>query len=192
MTEVISRIEKGGLETTRDFEVLFKLHYRNLCAYAYLFLKDVDTSEDTVQEVFFKLWKNKAKISIGTSLKSYLFRSVRNGCMNVIEHRKVRDIYRESAKTGFGESQEPAIDHAIVKELEQRINETIDMLPPERKKVFMMSRYEGLKYREIAEELSISVKTVENQMYQALIFMREHLHEYIPLVLLLFFLKMGK
>ena len=172
--------------------MLFKQHYRNLCAYAFLFLKDADVSEDTVQEVFFKLWKNKDKISIDTSLKSYLFRSVRNGCMNVIEHQKVKDGYRDIAIKQDDSGSQPTIDQAIVSELEQKIKESIDSLPTERRRIFIMSRYEGLKYREIAEELKISVKTVENQMYQALGFMRTHLKDYLPLVLLLFFLKNGK
>lgn len=172
--------------------MLFKLHYQNLCSYAYLFLKDTDTSEDTVQEVFYKLWNKRADIKIDTSLKSYLFRAVRNGCMNVIEHMKVREGFRDSTAHGLGAEQMSAVDPAIVNELEQKIRETIDKLPPERKKVFVMSRYEGLKYREIAEELGISVKTVENQMYQALGFMRENLKEYMIMILLLIILKMGR
>ena len=192
VTEVISKRDISEFENIQDFELLFKEHYKNLCAYAYLFLKDADTSEDTVQEVFLKLWKNKEKISIETSLKSYLFRSVRNSCLNVIEHLKVREGYRESTTKGYESSQQPTIDQAIVNELEQKIKETIEMLPTERRKIFMMSRYEGLKYREIAEELSISVKTVENQMYKALGFMRDHLKEYLPLILWLIFLRNGK
>jgi len=190
--ETVIQKDIYGFKNIRDFEMLFKSHYQNLCTYAYLFLKDADTSEDTVQEVFFKLWKNKDKISIDTSLKSYLFRAVRNGCMNVIEHIKVKEGYRDSTAHGLEGDQHTSVDQAIVNELEQKIKETIDLLPPERRKIFMMSRYEGLKYREIAEELGISVKTVENQMYQALGFLRENLKDYLPLILCLVFLRMGK
>ena len=176
----------------KDYEVLFKLHYKNLCAYAYLFLKDSDVSEDTVQEVFFKLWRNRESVQIDSSIKSYLFRAVRNGCMNVIEHNKVREGYRESSVRGHEQDQQSNFDQAIVNELEQKINESINLLPTERRKIFIMSRYEGLKYREIAEELGISIKTVENQMYQALKFLRENLKEYLPLILWLIFLRNGK
>ena len=172
--------------------MLFKSHYQNLCAYAYLFLKDADVSEDTVQEVFYKLWKNREKISVDSSVKSYLFRAVRNGCMNVLEHIKVKEGYVDSTAHGLEGDQHTSVDQAIVNELEQKIKETIDLLPTERRKIFMMSRYEGLKYREIAEELDISVKTVENQMYKALGFMRENLKDYLPLILWLIFLRMGK
>jgi len=70
--------------------------------------------------------------------------------------------------------------------LEQKIRESIDLLPSERRKIFILSRFEGLKYREIADQLNISVKTVENQMYQALKFLRERLVDYLPLILLIF------
>lgn len=192
MTEVRSTTDIIGFTDIRDFEMLFKEHYENLCSYAYLFLKDTDTSEDAVQEVFYKLWKSRDKISIDTSIKSYLFRAVRNSCMNVIEHLKVKEGYRDSTAQGLEGDQHTSVDQSIVNELEQKIKETIDLLPSERRKVFMMSRYEGLKYREIAKELNISVKTVENQMYQALIFMREHLKEYLPLILWLIFLRNSK
>jgi RNA polymerase sigma-70 factor (ECF subfamily) len=84
------------------------------------------------------------------------------------------------------ESEGSLIDETIVSELEQKIKETIDLLPAERRKIFIMSRFDGLKYREIAERLYISVKTVENQMYQALRFLRERLVDYLPLLLLIF------
>ena len=161
--------------------MLFKSHYKNLCSYAYLFVKDADSAEDMVQEVFYKLWKNKEKLKIDSSIKSYLFRSVRNACMNFLEHMKVRDGYREFSEAN-NQRGNSTYDHAIVNELERKIKETIDKLPPER-------RNEGLKYREIAEELDISVKTVENQMYQALSFLRENLKEYLPFILMLFFLR---
>lgn len=192
MNQTITSKDLYGFKDIRDFELLFKSHYQNLCSYAYLFLKDPDISEDTVQDVFYKLWKNRDAVSIKTSVKSYLFRAVRNGCMNVIEHMKVRDGYRENIEGGYHGEKQETIDHAIVSELELKIRETIDRLPAERKKIFMMSRYEGLKYREIADELGISVKTVENQMYQALGFLRENLKEYLPLILWLIFIKMGK
>jgi len=192
VNQTITSKDLYGFKDIRDFELLFKSHYQNLCSYAYLFLKDPDISEDTVQDVFYKLWKNRDAVSIKTSVKSYLFRAVRNGCMNVIEHMKVRDGYRENIEGGYNGEKQETIDHAIVSELELKIRETIDRLPAERKKIFMMSRYEGLKYREIADELGISVKTVENQMYQALGFLRENLKEYLPLILWLIFIKMGK
>jgi RNA polymerase sigma-70 factor (ECF subfamily) len=168
------------------FEQLFRSQYSRLCSYANLFLSDPDAAEDVVQEVFFKLWKNRDELVITSTVKSYLFRAVRNGCMNVIDHISIREAHKLINEEDMKESESHLIDEAIVSELEQRIRETIDQLPPERRKIFVMSRYEGLKYREIADRLNISVKTVENQMYQALQFLRTRLADYLPLLLIIF------
>lgn len=169
-----------------DFERLFKTHYGKLCSYANLFLNDPDAAEDVVQEVFFKLWKSRDEISINTTIKSYLFRAVRNGCLNVIDHISVREAYKIVNEEDIKNSEGNPIDETIVSELEQKIRESIDLLPAERRKIFVMSRFDDLKYREIADRLNISVKTVENQMYQALKFLRERLVDYLPLLLLIF------
>ena len=168
------------------FEKLFKANYSKLCSYANLFLNDPDAAEDVVQEVFFKLWKNRGELQISTTIKSYLYRAVRNGCMNVIDHISVREAYKIVNEEDIKDSEGNLIDETIVTELEQRIKETIDLLPAERRKIFILSRFEGLKYREIADQLNISVKTVENQMYQALKFLREKLADYLPLLILVF------
>lgn len=182
------KIETRSIEISgiADFEQLFKSQYSRLCSYANLFLNDPDAAEDVVQDVFFKLWNNRGELTINTTIKSYLFRAVRNGCMNVIDHMSVRDAYKIVNEEDIRNSETSLIDEAVVSELEQRIKETIDQLPVERRKIFIMSRFDGLKYREIADQLNISVKTVENQMYQALRFLREKLADYLPLVLLIF------
>ncbi len=169
-----------------EFEKLFRLHYSKLCSYANLFLNDPDAAEDVVQEVFFKLWKSRDELVITTTIKSYLFRAVRNGCLNVIDHLSIRDAYKVANEEDMQDNELRFIDEAIVSELEQRIKETIDRLPAERRKIFILSRFEGLKYKEIADRLNISVKTVENQMYQALKYLRENLVDYLPLILVLF------
>ncbi len=179
-------IQSSAISGIGEFEKLFKTHYSRLCSYANLFLSDPDAAEDVVQEVFFKLWKNRGELIINTTIKSYLFRAVRNGCMNVIDHISVREAYKIVNENDIKDSEGNLIDETIVSELEQRIKETIDLLPPERRKIFIMSRFDGLKYREIADQLNISVKTVENQMYQALRFLREKLVDYLPLIFIIF------
>jgi len=82
------------IETKKDFEDLFNAHYSNLCAYANNFLKDVDASEEVVQEVLFKLWANRDKIIITSTVQSYLFRSVRNASLNVLKHVNIREDYK--------------------------------------------------------------------------------------------------
>jgi RNA polymerase sigma-70 factor (ECF subfamily) len=174
------------IRTRADFEQLFKSHYSPLCSYANQFLRDLDASEEVVQEVMFKIWTGRDSLVISTSMKSYLFRAVRNSSMNVLKHHKVQEEYRQS----LGKEGEPVTrtmeDEMIATELGDKIREAIDRLPLERRKVFIMSRYEGMTYAQIAGKLNISVKTVENQMGKALKTLRVELKEYLP-VLLVFF-----
>jgi len=147
----------------------------------------MDTSEEIVQEVMFKIWVNRNSLNITGSIRSYLIRAVRNSCLNLLKHLDVREDYRvrhESMDQGSYSSPEELM---IVSELEQKIRNAIDDLPMERRKIFILSRYDGLSYAEIAEELGISIKTVENQMGKALKTLREDLSEYLPLLVLFFF-----
>ncbi len=174
------------IETKQDFEKLFNGHYSNLCAYSNNFLKDVDASEEVVQEVLFKLWTNKESIIITSSIQSYLFRAVRNASLNVLKHVNIREDYKIQHEYERNDELSSE-DEMIVSELDQKIREAIDQLPIERKKVFILSRYDGLKYKEIAEKLNISVSTVENQMVKALKFLRKELKDYLPWLILFFY-----
>ena len=164
---------------------IFNDHYSNLCSYANNFLKDVDASEEVVQEILFKLWTNRDKIIITSTIQSYLFRSVRNASLNVLKHVNIREDYKIQHEYER-DDELSSEDEMIVSELDQKIRAAIDQLPIERKKVFIMSRYDGLKYKEIAEKLNISVSTVENQMVKALKFLRTELKDYLPWIIIFF------
>jgi len=165
---------------------LFNDHYSRLCAYAYNFLKEQEGSEEVVQEVFFKLWINRSDITIQTSMESYLYRSVRNASLNLIKHINIREKYKEHNQHEIEYAEQLDKDPLNASELELKIRASIDLLPEQRKKIFILSRYEELKYKEIAEQLGISVKTVENQMGKALKFLRKELADYLPLIFLFF------
>jgi RNA polymerase sigma-70 factor (ECF subfamily) len=175
------------IRNKEDFELLFREYYSSLCGYANTFLKDPAASEEIVQEVMVKIWQNRDRISFSTSVRSYLFSAVRNGCMNLINHLEIRDEYKKwNELSGYGNElvQE---DKLIVSELESAIRKAIDDLPMERRKIFIMSRYDGLTYQEIASKLGISVKTVENQMSSALRKLRTDLADYLPWLILFFY-----
>ena len=175
------------LTTNTGFEKLFRAYYQELCTYAFYYLKDQAAAEEEVQDIFVSLWKKRDELEITSSLKSYLYRATRNHCLNVIKHLEIRDSYKKHNEAiRKVEEQELGI-HMETKELQVKIDAAIDQLPTERKRIFMMSRFEGLKYREIADQLNISVKTVENQMGKALAFLREQLVDYLPLWLYLWF-----
>jgi RNA polymerase sigma-70 factor (ECF subfamily) len=169
------------------FQALFKKFYPALCHFAHQFLSDREQSEEIVQEMFVKLWEKRAVLNIETSVKHYLFRSVRNHCLNQIQHEKIKKQY--AARVLENAQKEIETEQYFLEiDLVAKIEKCIDALPPKRKEIFRLSREQGLKYKEIAEELNISVKTVEAQMGLALKFLRDELKDYSNQFMTLFFL----
>jgi RNA polymerase sigma-70 factor (ECF subfamily) len=174
-------IQQGDITA---YEALFKNFYQPLCQYAYTFIQDRDDAEEIVQNTFLSIWEKRDGLNIQTSVKSYLYAMVRNAALNAIKHVKVKTAYA-AMEMAVAESSVEAVSRVVVaNELERRISLALEKLPTQCKAVFMLSRFEDKKYAEIAEELQISIKTVENHMGKALRIMREELQEYLPLFLL--------
>ncbi|MCX6253281.1 MAG: RNA polymerase sigma-70 factor [Bacteroidia bacterium] len=173
-TEIIWRIREGDVG---QFESLFRSSYVSLVRYAKTLIKDHDTAEEIVQDLFFRLWQDKEKIKIESSLNGYLFRSVHNKCLHYIEHNRVVERHAEEMSYHQTVSHENPSDILQYKELQARIARILEKLPERCGKIFCMSRFEGLKYTEIAEKLSVSVKTVESNMGRALKEFRNELLE---------------
>lgn len=169
------KIIKGDIHA---FEKLFKNHYEDLCFYAYKYLKDMDLSEQVVQDVFYTFWKNKQSITIHTSIKSYLYTATKNLALKEIRSKKYEEQYISHAKTAPEPNVNTPVDELNAKELNRLIELTLNMLSERTREIFTLSRYHGLKYNEIAEKLSISVKTVEARMGQALKTFRKNLTDY--------------
>lgn len=159
------------------FKALFQKYYSALCHYGFQLLQNSEMAEEIVQELFVRIWEKREALSIETSVKHYLFKSVRNQCLNQLQHLKIRKQYESSIL----ESSEQQIDpdqYFMEVELIRRIEKSIESLPPKRQEIFRLSREKGLKYKEIALELNISIKTVEAQMGLALKYLRDELKEF--------------
>lgn len=175
ITSTHKRIQRGDI---KEFENLFRKLYSPLCHFAYRFIKDMDSAEDIVQDLFYNYWKNREKIEITTSLKSYLYQAVRNKCLKAIDHQQVKDRYSTEIQSQNLETGDLSPTSIETQELNQIIENTIDELPERCKEIFIMNRFEGMKYHEIAQKLSISVKTVEANMGKALRIFRVNLKGY--------------
>ena len=173
---IFERIRSNDIKA---FEELFHIFYGPLCSYALRFLSQSEEAEEVVQDIFVKLWEKRNEIHIDASVQNYLFRSVRNQCLNLIQHQKIKSQYAEKmmkqskTETGFSA-------WFVEPDLARNIETAIDSMPEKRKEIFRLSREDGLKYKEIAEKLNISVKTVEAQMGLALKYLRKKLQAYNP------------
>lgn len=174
------------LNGDKAFEQLFKGNYRSLCNFAFSFLKDRDDAEDVVQQMFFTLFKKKQELEIHTTLKSYLFSSVKNACLNHLRHVQVRTEHL-AEQMYFPQIVNSTSNQVIGNELEKKIEHALDQLPDQCGLVFKMSRFGNMKYKEIADELNISVKTVENHMGKALKLMRVSLRDYMHILMIISF-----
>jgi len=173
-SEIARRIRQGD---KRQFESLFRSCYVSLVRYAGTMIKDQDTAEEIVQDLFFTLWKDKEKLQINSSLNGYLFRAVHNRCLHHISHGKVVEKHaRETLMLGSSVDEDTA-NLVNYNDLQEKVAGILERLPPRCGQIFCMNRFEGLKYSEIAERLAISVKTVEANMGRALKEFRKALTE---------------
>ena len=157
-------------ENNINFDDLFRYNYRPLCLYALHYLGDADLSEDIVQESYTALWETLQEGAHVLNRKSYLYMMVRNRCL---DHLRKKGISTESLK--------PYDPHGIIDDdeaqdrsrTEARLWTAIDSLPEKCREIFILSKRDGLKYEEIAEELGLSVNTVRNQIAKALKLIKE-------------------
>ena len=175
-TQTQSAAIRSGDEAA--FDAVFRQWYEPLCHYAARLADgDMDEAEDLVQQVFVKIWEQRARLDIAWSLKAYLYKTVHNAALNRLRAARTRAKYLEFNAAQLENEQVPP-DHAA-SELKERLQKALDLLPPQCRHVFELSRFEELKYREIADQLGISIKTVETQMGKALRIMRLQLADYL-------------
>ena len=177
----------GTLLAQKDktaFEQLFKTHFKRLHAYAFTILRDEVEAEEMVQQVFFKLWERNDNLSLTGSVSSYLYRAVHNESLNYIKHQKVRSNHQLHVAYRMKNEVDHPAKKIMAGELENKIHSALNELPEQCRTIFQMSRFDELKYREIADKLGISVKTVENQMGKALKLLRQKLVDFLVFILL--------
>ena len=161
------------------FERLFKDHYHSLFRYAYAYLGSEDAAEDVIQDVFVNLWESQAPTRLS---KSYLYRSIRNRSLDVLKSLKVRQSWAEEKRKTIREDElvSSSVDEQfIASELSLQVDRILVMLPEKQREVFMLSRYHGFTYKEIAETLNLSELHVKKQMSKVLRVFRAKLHLFL-------------
>lgn len=175
--------EKVRQSDENAFEILFKNYYQALCLYANRYLNDLVASEEIVSEIFTFIWDQRENMVISTSFKSYIFMAVQNRCLNYLKHKKIESRYLDylNRKNLVDDAafQNSIIDSYSNKELSIEIEKAIEGLPEKCREIFTLSRFHQLTYKQIAEKLSVSPKTVENQIGIALAKLRIRLREFL-------------
>ena len=180
--ELIVRL-KDGDQTA--FELLFHFYYPGLVIYASQFTADRDEAEEIVQDFFVRFWEKHQKVLLTDSLSNYFFSAVRNGSLNYLKHKKIEDRYLQEIYNLSNEHLAYDTNLFVASELQQRIKNSIGLLPDKCREIFMMSRIRGMKNEEIAIELKLSKRTVETHISNALKVLRVELKDYAGLLILL-------
>ncbi len=175
----IKSINEGDTEA---FKVLFELYYAKLLYIAQSYISSKEDAEEIIQDVFLKVWKKRKDIT--TNINGYLFKITKNLCLDYLRSKKYKlsnlnNIVQLEAFINHTALANNEASSILEKELEQVIQNSINLLPDKCKRVFIKSRIDGLKNKEISDELNISIKTVENHMSKAIKHMRLHLREFL-------------
>lgn len=179
---------KNGDE--KAFETIFKSDYNKIVGFCNQFVNDRERAKNQAQEAFINLWLNREKIATFNGIRSFLYTYAKSACLNYIRHEKVVSKYSDKQL----QQKENLLNREVLEsfdfnslefsELEELILRSIDELPEKCRQVFVMSRFDGKTNKEIAEELGISVKSVEANMTRALKALKSNLSDYLPLVLI--------
>lgn len=162
------------------FETIFHATYKALCQIAVKTIKNNVLAEEIVDDVFCHFWKNRKTITITTSFRPYLLISVRNRSLDYLRRMKSTEHSALEPVIGNLESDQPiALNDLIYEELQARIDKVIQSLPAQCRTIFLMNRNEGFTYREIAEKLGLSIKTIETQMGRALKHLRTEMSDWL-------------
>ncbi len=184
---------KQGKE--KSFRAVFDIYFESLQVFAKMYVEDEEIAKDMVQEVFYKLWKKRSSLPEKLNIKAYLYQSLKNNCLNYLKRLKVQAKYKKRVLDNYNDLQlnyeallQLNFDAVSFNELLEKLNKSINQLPPKCKEVFELSRNDGLKNREIAEQLNISVKAVEGHISKALKQLKKQINTQFPSDFILYFL----
>jgi RNA polymerase sigma-70 factor (ECF subfamily) len=169
----------------RAFEILFKEYFKPLSVYAKKYLNDLDLAQDLVQEVFVKFYEQRTTLTVHTSVKALLYQSVKNRCLDYIRSQQTRTAHHDNILHLSGGNDIDAVDYMEQVELEERVYKAIADLPEQCQLIFKLSRLEGKRNQEIADELNLSKRTVETQISNALKRLRKDIFSYIKLLIVM-------
>lgn len=189
---ILQKIAKGDVHA---FEMFYKKYHYRLFAYARKYIADEEVVRDLLQEFFIDFWENRNKLDIHSTPEGYLFRCVHNRCIDYLRKNTVRNDFVDLADLRLNEvkgqyylNETGPLNTVFSEDIETIAQKVIDELPEQCRRVFLMSRKEGISTREIAEVMDLSPRTVESHVYRVLKILKTNLSDYLPAIVLSFLL----
>jgi len=183
---LLTKLKKGDVEA---FSFLFTSYYKDLVLFGGNFLADRVACEDIVQSVFMRLWNDRNTLHIETSLKSYLLKSVRNSCLDELRHQNIVRDHESYILSNNVLDDVDTENYILYSDLYSQLNDALEKLPETYRVAFEMNRFEGLKYKEIANQLNVSERTVEVRIGKAIGLLRKYLKHFYILVFYIILVK---
>jgi RNA polymerase sigma-70 factor (ECF subfamily) len=185
MKEELYLLEELRLGNQVAFTMLFRKYYRDLVIFGGNFLHDKDLCEDIVQNLFLKLWTHREKLEIDSSFKSFLLRSVQNSCLDELRHRKVVQEHENYSGLMDPADHQDTEDYVLYSDLKSSLDEAMEKLPVVCREAFQLNRFEGMKYKEIADRLHVSERTIEVRIGRAIGLLRYYLKAFFITIIAL-------
>ena len=186
-TELTNRLKTGD---PKAFEILFSNWFEPLVNFSVQYIRDPEVARNIVQTIFMKVWEKRQLINEELNIKSYLFTATKNDCLSYLRHLRIENRYFETTTAQLSDYQlnyealeQLSFDPVDLENIDRIIRDTVRQLPERCREVFIMSRYEDMRNKEIAEKLNISVKAVEANISRALKALRENLRDYLPVLI---------
>jgi RNA polymerase sigma-70 factor (ECF subfamily) len=176
---LLAELKRGSRDA---FSFLFRKYYKDLILFGGTFLLDRNYCEDIVQNIFVRLWENRENITIEESLKSFLLKAVQNACIDELRHRQSVSEYEKYIETFSDYDSMDTENYILYSDMHAQLDNALKRLPEACRQAFVMNRFEGLKYKEIARQLNVSERTVEVRIGKAIGLLRLYLKDFLPVV----------
>ncbi len=184
-TDLAHRIKYGDKDA---YQELFERYAPKIYHFSLSYLKNEADAEELVQDVFLKVWEKREILDASQNVKAYIFKIAVNTIYDFIRRKNIESAFNDFAKVNFNKSSNDTWDTVIFEEMQTNLNELVTQMPEQRRKIFRLSKMKGLTNEEIAQKLELSKRTVENQLYRAIVFLKEHLNNKSMFALLFFYL----
>jgi len=170
--ETLTYLIKTGIKDA--FRELFERYASQIYCFSLKYLKNEEDAQELVQDVFMKIWEKREILDKSKNIRSFVFTVAVNTIYDTIRRKNIENSFLDFAKNNFDYQSESTWHEVIMNEMYARVEDCVQRLPEQQRKVFVLSRQKGLSNNEISQKLNISKRTVENQLYRALVFLRKH------------------